>query len=63
MMLLLFGMALRIDELGIHTWSILGDHTVNDGSFDTVDDIVACARYVVAVTANLYFLLLKSFSD
>ena len=39
------------------TWAIFGDHIVNDGSFDTVYDIVARAGYKMAVGADLYFLL------
>lgn len=40
-----------------HTGSVLSNHTVNDGGFDAVDDVVACAGYKVAVAANLYLVL------
>jgi hypothetical protein len=45
------------------TWSILGNHTINDGGFHAVDDVVACAGYEVAISTNFYIFLLESFSD
>lgn len=39
------------------TRSILSNHTINKGSFDTVDDVVARTRYEVAIAQNLNVLL------
>lgn len=43
------------------TWSVLGNHTINDGRLDAIDDVVACAGYKVAISANLYILLFDTF--
>lgn len=39
------------------TWAVLGYHLVNDGGFDAVHDVVACAGHEVAVPAYLYIFL------
>jgi hypothetical protein len=44
-------------------WSILSNYTVNDGSFDAVDDIIACAGYKVSISTYFYIFLFDSFSD
>lgn len=50
-------------EKRAHTWSILSNHTVNDGGFHAVDDVVACAGYEVSISANFNIFLFESFSD
>lgn len=40
-----------------HTRAILGNNTVNSGSFYAVDDIIACTRYKMAISENLYIAL------
>ena len=44
-----------------HTGSVLSNHTINDGGFDSVDDVVACAGYKVSISANLYIFLFDTF--
>lgn len=39
------------------TRSILGNHTINEGGFNTVDDIVARTGYEMAISQNLNVLL------
>lgn len=34
---------------GGRTWAVLGYHGINDGSFDAVHDVVACASHQVTV--------------
>lgn len=43
----------------LHTGTILGNHTVNDGGLDAVNDIIACAGYEMTISANFYILLLQ----
>lgn len=40
-----------------HTGTILGNHTVNDGGLDAIDDVVACSGYIMAIAADFYFVL------
>lgn len=42
---------------GGRTWAVLGYHTINDGGFDAVHGVVACAGYQMTVSANLYIFL------
>jgi len=45
------------------TWSILSNYTVNDGGLDAINDVVACAGNIVAISTNFYIFLFDSFSD
>jgi len=51
------------DGTKLSRWSILSNYTINDGGLDAVDDIVACAGNIVAISTNFYIFLFDSFSD
>lgn len=42
---------------GRRTWTVLGNHTVNGGGFDTVHDVVACAGHEMTIAAYFYLFL------
>ena len=47
---------------GVHTWPVLGYYTVDGGSLDAIYDVVASARYKVAIAANFYIPLSRNVS-
>ena len=40
-----------------HTWTVLGDDTIDDRRLDTVDNIIAGARHEITVAEDLYIVL------
>lgn len=47
---------------GEHTGTILSDDATYRGRLNTVDDVVACPGYEMAVAKNLHFILEDSIS-